>query len=125
MQLILPQVPTLASALCWSDVDHAQRFPPLKFAFAEEYRQPTAMLDSADAEIIALAQRITSTLPEGAPLLERARALRHATRHHITHSTLATGFASASETVVRPVTKLSITHTHTVAPVVRRSAGAT
>ena len=58
------------------------------------------MVDSADEDIIALAERsIAAAGLTGGGLLARARILRQTARRHITHSTLATGFASASETV--------------------------
>jgi transglutaminase-like putative cysteine protease len=65
------------------------------------YSSPTAMVDSDDEEIQALAKSITSKLnaQQAKNTLSRAQALRAGARHHITHSTLATGFASASETV--------------------------
>ena len=59
------------------------------------------MVDSDDSEIKDLAVLATAHLVGqlAQDKLERARALRLAARRHITHSTLATGFASASETV--------------------------
>jgi transglutaminase-like putative cysteine protease len=65
------------------------------------YRSPTAMVDSDDEKIKALAESITSKLSakQAKDTLSRAQALRAGARQHITHSTLATGFASASETV--------------------------
>eukprot|EP01045_Picozoa_sp_COSAG04_P019650 COSAG04_NODE_1930_length_5196_cov_7.264469_2_plen_589_part_00 len=60
------------------------------------YRAPTAMVDSEDEVIIELSKTLTKGLAAG-DTLGRARALRAGARRHITHSTLATGFASASE----------------------------
>jgi hypothetical protein len=67
----------------------------------DAYRSPTAMVDSDDEEIKALAKLITSRLSaaHAKDPFARAQALRAGARQHITHSTLATGFASASETV--------------------------
>ena len=80
--------------------------PPKEASEAEladdAYRSPTAMVDSDDDEIKKLTKSITQHLPAGAgakDMLTRAQALRSGARRHIRHSTLATGFASASETV--------------------------
>lgn len=63
------------------------------------YRNPSTMIDSSDAEILALAKSATQSLPPDATVGERAEAARKAVHAWITRKGLATAFASASETV--------------------------
>mmetsp|Transcript_18756 Transcript_18756/g.41735 ORF Transcript_18756/g.41735 Transcript_18756/m.41735 type:complete len:234 (+) Transcript_18756:940-1641(+) len=62
-----------------------------------EYRDPCSMVDNGDPEIIRLKDRILSEATTDE--MERAKLLRTGVRRHIRHSTLAAGFATASETV--------------------------
>ena len=65
----------------------------------ERYRRPSVVIDSDDAQVKALAERALSGVPEAAPALARAEALRRAVAAHVTRKDLRSAFASASETV--------------------------
>jgi len=62
-----------------------------------EYLDPCSMVDNGDPEIIKLKSRILADATTDE--MERAQLLRAGVRRHIRHSTLAAGFATASETV--------------------------
>jgi transglutaminase-like putative cysteine protease len=85
------------SAVVRVDVDDPLPAGDADAALAE-YIEPSAMIDSADEQVRALAQRAAQRAGESPSQRELAEAMRAYVHRYITRKSLDTAFASASET---------------------------